>query len=1059
MQLVNAARPLGHPSTPPQIGNLVRARDRLWVVGEVQRSTVEPDLLARHGQRVDHLVQLASIEDDGFGDEIRVVWEVEPGTQVIERPGLPDPSAGEFDAPQRLKAFLDAVRWGAITSADAEALQAPFRAGIELEDYQLAPLVKALSMPRANLLIADDVGLGKTIEAGLVVQELLLRHRARSVMVLCPPGLCVKWQGEMAERFGLDFRILDSSMVKQLRRERGFGVNPFTHYPRLIASLDWVKLEAQRALLAEILPPDANSYPRRFDLLIVDEIHTCAPPAVGRYAIDSQRTKLIRYLAPHFEHRLFLSATPHNGYPESFQGLLELLDRQRFAKGLEPSPEALGQVMVRRLKSELAAEAGPRPDGSPRFPRREIHAISVDYPEEESQIHRALERYRDAMATVARGNALAESATRFVTLLLKKRLLSSPAAFASTLEQHRRTLNHKAAEARGPMGVRALQASFARLEDDMGDEAELEEATVEALAVANRATDTVPETAIAALAEMQVWASSNKGRPDAKTSALLAWLDATCRPGGAWNAERVIVFTEFRTTLEYLRTLMTMRGLGKERLAIIHGGIDQRERQDVVERFQYDPAVTPVRILLATDAASEGIDLQRFCHRIVHVEIPFSPTRLEQRNGRVDRHGQPSPVVDIYHMVGRDPGQGPAAADTDFLLRVARKVEQIRSGLGSANPVLERQIEEAMLGQRRSLDEGLVDRSAQPAALSLKRMELSLRREVAALRAKLDASVIDLGIAPAAVEAVVAVGLELGRQLPLQPMQHGQGGHVFRVPDLTGSWAGALRGLSDPITLGRRPVTFDAELARRRTDMVHLHLGHPLVLRAMRLLRAQVWAAGGDARLTRVTACVSSVPCLTVIAHARVVITGADGGRLHEEVVAAAGQWTGGRLQRLGVSESKGALGQVTDQAAPRHVCQLLAEQWDAMRAAVKAALDARATEIGVQRTRRLDARRDQEQASIAKVLSDLETSIRGQLEDLARKPEVMQLRLAGLGNDDERRQLERDLGALQRRVEEIPDEIIRERERIATRYATRDVRTFPVAITFLVPASLGAGR
>ncbi len=328
-----------------------------------------------------------------------------------------------------------------------------------------------------------------------------------------------------------------------------------------------------------------------------------------------------------------------------------------------------------------------------------------------------------------------------------------------------------------------------------------------------------------------------------------------------------------------------------------------------VEQFQYDPSVTPVRILLATDAASEGIDLQRFCHRIVHVEVPFSPTRLEQRNGRVDRHGQRSPVVDIFHFVGRNPDHSPAAADADFLFRVAKKVNEIRNGLGSANPVLERQIEEAMVGRRRNLDEGEVDRAASRTAQRLKRIELDLRREVAALREKLDVSVDELGIEPAAVEHVVAIGLALGRQLPLEPIQHASGGQVFRVPDLTGSWAGALRGLNDPITLARLPVTFDAEVARGRTDVVHLHLGHPLVVRAMRLLRAQVWAESGAAHLARVAACVADVPHLTVIAHARVVITGADGSRLHEEVVPAACQWSNGRLSRAECGRDAGGAG------------------------------------------------------------------------------------------------------------------------------------------------------
>ena len=242
------------------------------------------------------------------------------------------------------------------------ALQAPFRSGIAIEDYQLDPVVRALRMPRVNLLIADDVGLGKTIEAGLVVQELLLRHRARTVLVVCPASLCVKWRDEMAEKFGLEFRIVDSELLRHLRRTRGLRANPWTHFPRLIVSIDWLKRDRPMRLLRDVLPA-VPTYPRTFDLLIVDEVHNVAPSGRGRYATDSQRTRAVRRVAPHFEHRLFLSATPHNGYRESWTALLELLDAQRFARGVTRS-RPLQRIMVRRLKSEL-----PRfPTARPVFP-------------------------------------------------------------------------------------------------------------------------------------------------------------------------------------------------------------------------------------------------------------------------------------------------------------------------------------------------------------------------------------------------------------------------------------------------------------------------------------------------------------------------------------------------------------------------------------------------------------------------------------------------------------------------------------------------------------------
>jgi len=403
---------------------------------------------------------MSSLEDDGFGDELAVIWELESGTQVIPHQELPRPGAGRLDPPERLEAFLDAVRWGAVATADSRALQAPFRSGITIEDYQLDPVVRALSMPRANLLIADDVGLGKTIEAGLVVQELLLRHRARTVVVVCPAGLCVKWQEEMRDRFGLEFRIVNTDAVRQLRRDRGVGANVFTSFPRLIVSIDWLKDRRAQSLLDEVLSGvDHRRTPRTFDLLIVDEVHSAAPSGRGRYAVDSLRTRAIQRLAPHCEHRLFLSATPHNGYRESFTALLELLDPQRFARGVDPNPEQLARVLVRRLKRELREELPPNPDGTPRFPVRRVEAMEVDYPADEREAHALLERYA-ALRRSRHDTGSKRSAADFVTLLLKKRLLSSPVAFANTLAQHRTTLDRHDSTRQPPTSEAQMQPAW-----------------------------------------------------------------------------------------------------------------------------------------------------------------------------------------------------------------------------------------------------------------------------------------------------------------------------------------------------------------------------------------------------------------------------------------------------------------------------------------------------------------------------------------------------------------------------------------------------------------------
>jgi SNF2 domain-containing protein len=170
-------------------------------------------------------VRLSSVEDEGLGEELDVVWELELGATCLEKAKLP--ALEGFDPPKFFDAFFDAVRWGSVSSADDKALQAPFRSGVDVDDYQLDPVVRALSMPRVNLLIADDVGLGKTIEAGLVAQELILRHRARTILIVCPVSIQVQWKEEMRDKFGLEFRIVDickRQTVHSLTKRSKFGM-------------------------------------------------------------------------------------------------------------------------------------------------------------------------------------------------------------------------------------------------------------------------------------------------------------------------------------------------------------------------------------------------------------------------------------------------------------------------------------------------------------------------------------------------------------------------------------------------------------------------------------------------------------------------------------------------------------------------------------------------------------------------------------------------------------------------------------------------------------------
>src|SRR5205085_12134838 len=243
-----------------------------------------------------------------------------------------------------------------------------------------------------------------------------------------------------------------------------------------------------------------------------------------------------------FEHKLFLTATPHNGYPESFTALLELLDNQRFARGTPPDRKQLEALMVRRLKSELP----PKWDGSPRFPKRVLEPLEVAYTEEERAIHAALRRYSELRQARAEDNA-EKFATEFVLKTLKKRLFSSPAAFAATLEQHEKSLytaRRSRGEARPSFGI--LQRELDRIEEEYADDGEYDEATIDAVDTASRLFSEPSEEELALLKQMKEWAGRASARLDSKAKELIRWLNEHLRAGKKWGQERVIIFTEYR---------------------------------------------------------------------------------------------------------------------------------------------------------------------------------------------------------------------------------------------------------------------------------------------------------------------------------------------------------------------------------------------------------------------------------------------------------------------------------------------------------------------------------
>ena len=1038
----------------PQVGQTVLVRGRPYLVESVSPQT------AFRAEGSQHLVHLACLDENSLDERLTVVWEMEPGAEVREHSSLP--ALEKFDAPDDLDAFLHAVRWGVVSQMDHSSMQAPFRSGIEPEDYQLEPVARALTMSRVNLLLADDVGLGKTIEAGLVVEEMMLRNRLNTVLGVCPSSLQVQWKEEMRDKFGLEFRIINSESVSLLRRQRGIHVNPWTHFPRLITSIDYLKQDRVLQRFCETLPAEGEKrWPRRYDMLIVDEAHNIAPAGSLNYVKASLRTKTIRRISPHFEHRIFLTATPHNGYRESFSALLEILDDQRFIRGMEPDRGALAQVLVRRMKTEIVDAFGRA-----RFPQRRVQALEVEYGRDEVELYGLLHRYCVLCAERQAGSDHGKRAVQFVVKLLKKRFFSSPDAFSSSVDTH--VEGRKKGVFSASAFSRMRLPDMDELADDEGVEMERD-----AMALSSGAMGTVADDEWKLLLTLQKKAAGAARRSDAKARALVNWLRANLCPGGRWNDTRVVIFTEYRDTQNYLAELLSTVGLGGERLSLINGSTPSDEREAIKAAFQASPAQAAVRILLGTDAASEGINLQNWCSHLIHYEIPWNPSRLEQRNGRIDRHGQRAAEVDIYHFIaagGRET-DGSAAmlkADMDFLFRVVQKVENIRMDLGKVGPVLARQVEDTMLAvggvmgnmPARAAQDAEVERAARDAraAQRMLKVDRDIKKALADVRDKLEHTRHKLHLTPENVRHAVEVALRLAGQPPLVPVKV-EGvpeGSAFMLPALTGAWSFCREGNPHPHTHEPRPVVFDGDLARGRDDVVLAHLNHRLVNLSLQTLRSQLWASPMNCRLHRasvrlVPSSLTSVPVVVLLG--RMIVSGGTNQRILEEMIMAGGRMREGRFARMGVQELEkfwnaamalpGSVRAVQEESAVREI-------WPSMKRQLYAALEVRLGDRVKTLQSRIDSRVAEEEARIRAVMSDLEKNIRAELQELkAPSP-----RWLSLLDGEEMQTRNADVAVLERRLRNIPRECDEEIAHLHARYDSPRTNLLPLAVCWFIPAT-----
>lgn len=835
-----------HATTPnPRVGTLAVVRKRRGVINSVREFDGGAGLL--------HLVGI-DYKDDQRPEAEEVIWELEPARLVLEPTELPSSSGSPMSADD-FDSLLRAARWTAISpyldpdaSGPLDRLPAcaPFHGAVEVDDYQLIPLLKALRMPRVNLLIADDVGLGKTIEAGLILSELLIRRRVNRVLILTPASLRIQWRDEMWSKFSLPFEVIDRDSTLKLKRTLGIDANPWRCCSRIIASYHYLRQPdvLEQFLSACRVPEDSPQLP--WDLLIVDEVHNLMPASFGD---DSQLCRALRLVAPQFEHRLFLTATPHNGHTRSFTGLLEMLDPVRFSRTDELRPaerERVKQVVIRRLKREINDRTDP-----PRFcTRMPPQALLLDFQPQEIVLLRAYETFRSKVRSViAAASKKRRLAGNFAIEILGKRMLSGPLTF---LESWRRCkLGLAEEDAADDQDVVAAGRS-AEEETDDDREAQQRESTAAGV-VGSWMKALAPE--VAAEIEAIDRAADGLGVQldrgvieqdpccDARFDALCDLIDQMLLADGQWrDDERLVVFTEYKTTLDYLLRRVREKYSGSaERFLCLYGGMHDIEREQIKDAFN-DPHAS-VRVLIATDAASEGLNLQSTARYLLHYDCPWNPSRLEQRNGRLDRHGQARDVF-VHHFASEED------ADLKFMAYLISKVDQIREDLGATGELFDE-------ATHRRLIQG-EDVEAVQQALDLQIEQVRQSVEVDAdnvaggddgevdIGQKLKALSDELDLDPFAGRETLetAMAMDIGRPQLTAPDDLDR----FEIcnPSLPG-WKDTIdetirkqttSGVLGPVPkLSFSPRPFLTAVGPRtvfrpRVDTLMLHLGHPLVQRA-----------------------------------------------------------------------------------------------------------------------------------------------------------------------------------------------------------------------------------
>lgn len=618
------------------IGSLVKARGREWVV--------LPDSTA-------DLVMLRPI--GGTDDEVTGVFlPLEP----VESAQFDLPNSTNLGDYRSCRLLRDSVRIGFRSSAGP--LRSVAQIAVDPRPYQLVPLLMALRLDPVRLLIADDVGVGKTVEACLVARELMDRGEASRLAVLSPPHLAEQWQEELRDKFHIDAELVLASTASRLERDLMPGESLFDRYPHVVVSMDFIKSDRHREDFIRACP----------ELVIVDEAHTCSFGGEGRGSGRQLRNELIQRIAADSDrHLILVSATPHSGKEAAFRSLLTFLDpdfanlpEDLAGEQNERHRRRLAQHFVQRRRADIRHymdENTPFPD------REEAEDTYTLSPEYKKLFERVLSYARETIFEEESGTHR-QRVRWWSALALLRSLASSPAAAAGTLRTRAASADTETIDEADEIGRRTVLDMDS---DDLTD-------GVDVVPGANIEEDSAKgKRDRERLLKLAREAEQLYGKPDKKLEKACKLVKKLVKDG--YNP---IVFCRFIPTAEYLAEYLRAALPKKTEVAAVTGTLAPKEREKRVLQL----AESESHVLVCTDCLSEGINLQEHFDAVMHYDLSWSPTRHEQREGRVDRFGQPKSPVRVLTFFGED-----NQIDGIVLDVLIRKHKNIRNSLGISVPV------------------------------------------------------------------------------------------------------------------------------------------------------------------------------------------------------------------------------------------------------------------------------------------------------------------------------------------------------------------------------------